>query len=130
MVAAMVSASYALAPFSSNNIAEQITLLSFLLLASRPLTLHEYRVECTAQVFRRSSGPGPLSKHGAQAVPRLTELRPHFSSLMCALLRLVDSFEGRCSPYFRRLLPNVQLISVMSSPENFAESITIICCPL
>jgi hypothetical protein len=69
--------------------------------------LREYWVQCTAQVFRGSSGPGFLSKCGAQAVPRLVGLRPPFSSLMYALLRVVDSPEGRCCAYFRRLLPNV-----------------------
>lgn len=37
-VAALVSASCALAPYSSNDIGEQISLLSFLFLASRSLT--------------------------------------------------------------------------------------------
>ena len=95
-LAALVNASCALVPFSSNNIGEQISLLSFLFPAS--LALREYRTQCAAQVFRRSSGPGfsTLDKHGAQPVPRSTRLRPPFSLLLTgALSRIVGSPKGR-----------------------------------
>ena len=59
-----------------------------------PFPLQEYRVQCATQDFRRSSSPG-FSKHGAQAVPRSTGLRPHFSLLPAgALLRIDGSPEG------------------------------------
>ena len=92
----MVNASCALVPFSSNNIGEQISLLFFLF--QPPFPLREYRIQCAAQVFRRSSGPGfsILDKHGAQPVPRSTRLRPPFSLLLTgALSRIVGSPKGR-----------------------------------
>jgi hypothetical protein len=73
-VSAMVSASCALAPFSSNNVGEQISLLSFLFSAPRFLT----RI-LSSQVFRGSSSP---------SCPRFSRT---FSSLTFALLRVVDS---------------------------------------
>ena len=60
-VAAVVSISCTLVPFSGNDIGEQISL---------PLDpSREYRVQCTSQVFRRSFTPGFLSKRGARAAP-------------------------------------------------------------
>ena len=49
-VAALMSASCALAPYSSNDIGEQISL---------PAPAREHQAYCaTAQVFRKGSGPG------------------------------------------------------------------------
>ena len=55
-VGAMISASCALAPYSSNDVGEQISLLPFISLPLAPL--QEHRAHCTAQAFRRDSCPG------------------------------------------------------------------------
>lgn len=58
---AVESASCALAPFSSNDIGEQI----FLVLAPRPLP--EQRAHCSAQAFQNDCGLKVVAKCGAQA---------------------------------------------------------------
>ena len=63
---AVESASCALAPFSSNDIGEQISSVSFLFLASRPPP--KQRAHCTAQAFQGDYGPNVVDKRGAQAV--------------------------------------------------------------
>ena len=69
-----------------------------LFLCLPPFLLQEYHVQCAAQVSRRSSDPGFISKRSTQAVPRITRLSPSLSSPICTLLRFA---------YFRRFLPNV-----------------------
>ncbi len=104
-VSATESASCALVPYSSNDIGEQISLLSCL---PPP--------HCTAQAFRRNSGPGVFGNRG----PSLNwTARCPFSSFMCALLlRLVNSNEGRCFAYFSRLFCNgiLMVYYILSAP--------------
>lgn len=75
-VAALVSASCALAPYSSNDIGEQISLLSFLFLASRP----PYK-ETELTVLRRRSEEAPVQASIIQSVHPLTRLCSPLSSL-------------------------------------------------
>ena len=106
-VSALESASSALAPFSSNDVGEQISLLSFFPL---PLALlQEHRAHCTVQAFRGNSDPDAFGKPSAQSSHLLNRTACSlFSFFMCVLLlRLVDSPEGGCFVYFRRLFRNV-----------------------
>jgi hypothetical protein len=95
---ALLTASYALVPFNTNNIGEHISLLSFFFLPLVPL--QGDRAHCTAQVSRASS-----SRHGAQAVPVSTGPRPPFSLSSRILLfptalrrRHFPRFASTCSP--------------------------------
>ena len=90
-LSSMMSASFALVPFSTNNVGERISLLSFL---SPPYKNTEFNV------LRRSSEGAPVQASSVNAVLRLTRLRLPFSSLVCTLLQLFSSPERRC------LLPN------------------------
>ena len=81
---ALVSASCALAPFSSNNIGEQISLLSLLFCFLPLAPLQEHRADYTAQAFRNGSSPGLVTERGTQlpsSFPRRTRLRSAFSQV-------------------------------------------------
>ena len=77
----LVSASCALVPYSSNNVGEQISLLSFRLL-----------VQCAVQVFWRRSSPGFLSKRGA----RVSRSRKGDRTLQAEHRRSRTSCSGVC----------------------------------
>lgn len=102
-VTAMVNASCALVPMSTNTIGEQISLLSFSF-SLPPFPLQEYRVQCATQVFRRNSMPGSTKRGAHKPSPPcvLDSRRPTQASL-----QVVDSPEGRCFAHFHRLLPNL-----------------------
>ncbi|KAH9950814.1 hypothetical protein B0H21DRAFT_776483 [Amylocystis lapponica] len=81
-------ASCALAPFSSNNLGEHISLLSLLLFLSFFFAfapLQEHRADYTAQAFRNVSSPGFMTERGAQAFARPV-------TLPCAVASTVARF--------------------------------------
>jgi hypothetical protein len=116
IVAAMVSASSAQAPFSSNDVGEQVSLLTFLFFASRPFTRILSPMYCTglprehrsrlSQSTRRTSRP-PFSRYASDLlvtyVRTVSSRRFSRETLLCifspSLTQCIGSF-----------------ISVMSSP--------------
>jgi hypothetical protein len=91
-VDALMSASYALVPYGTNEIGERIFLLSFLFLASRPLTTR-LTSTCIAQLFRASSSPGASKTAARKPFPVQHGRVLPSRHPTCAPLRLVDSPE-------------------------------------